>query len=113
MKSSKVQAAIMRRVYYSYALSIVSHSMFWQGMFLSVASYLLAKWLHVASIIHNFLSVPIGRAPEYVYNSFFGAISHGEVLTALTLVFAGGVAVSAGYHIAHVVFSRVMLMPRM
>jgi hypothetical protein len=113
MKSSKMQATIMRRVYYSYGLSIVTHSMFWQGMFLSVASYLLAKWLHVASIIHNFLSVPVGQAPQYVVNSIFGAVSHGEVLTVLTLVLAGGVAVSAGYHIAHVVFTRTLMIPRM
>jgi len=98
-----MQKAIMRRVYYSYALSIVSHAMFWRGMFLSVAGVLLADWLHVASIAHNFLSVPISNVPQFVLNSFINAITHGEFLTALTLVFAGGIAISAGYHIAQVI----------
>jgi hypothetical protein len=80
-----MQKIIMRRVYYSYALSIVSHAMFWQGAFLGVAAWLLAKWLHVASIIHNFLSVPVGSAPQYAWNSFWNAAIHGEFFTALTL----------------------------
>lgn len=90
----------MRRVYYSYALRLVSQVVFWQGVFLGAAAILLAKWLHVASIINNFLSVPVGTAPQYVTNSFVHAATHGELLTVLTLVLAGGVAVSAGYHIA-------------
>lgn len=90
----------MRRVYYSYGISIVSHAMFWQGMFLSVAMFLLAKWLWVANIINNFLSVPVGSLPQYVWNSFWHAALHGELLTALTLVLAGGVAVKSGYHLA-------------
>jgi hypothetical protein len=106
MKSA-MQKNIMRRVYYSYGLSILSHAMFWQGMFLSVAILLLGKWLHVASIAHNFLSVPLANAPQYVWNSFWGAATHGELLTALTLVLAGGVAISAGYHLAQAIMSRL------
>lgn len=98
----------MRRVYYSYALGIVSHSMFWQGIFLGVSAWLLAKWLHVASIINNFLSVPVGGAPQYVWNSFWEAITHGELLTAFVLVAAGGVAVSVGYQLTQVLMSRLV-----
>lgn len=99
----------MRRVYYSYGLGILSHTMFWQGMFLGVATLLLAKWLWVAKIIHNFLSVPVGNAPLYVWSSFWHAVFNGEFLTALTLVLAGGVAVSAGYHLTQAVMSRLFL----
>lgn len=99
----------MRRVYYSYAISIFSHTMFWQGVFLSVASALLAKWLHVASIFNNFLSVPIGRAPMYIYDAFAGAITHGELITALTLVLASGVAVSAGYKLMNNFVPRMLV----
>ena len=99
----------MRRIYYSYGLSILTHVMFWQGMFLAVAAYLLARWLHVASIVQNFLSVPVGQAPQYVYRSFYGAFTHGEVLTAVMLVVAAGVALSAGYHIAQALFGRQWL----
>lgn len=102
----------MRRVYYTYALSIFTHAMFWQGVFLSVATLLLAKWLHVESIIHNFLSVPVGNVPGYLYHSFFGAVSHGELLTAMTLVLAGGVAISVGYRLMHEIAPRLLHLSR-
>jgi hypothetical protein len=108
MDSQVMQKQIMRRVYYSYAISIGAHVMFWQGMFLGVAAGLLAKWLHVASIVKNFLAVPVGSVPQYVYGSFWGAINHGELLTAVTLVLAGVVAISAGYHIAQAILPRMM-----
>lgn len=104
-----MQQAIMRRVYYSYALSIVSHTMFWRGMFLSVTGVFLADWLHVASIVHNFLSVPVGNAPQFVWNSFVNAVTHGELLTALTLVLAGAVAIPAGYHLTKAIMPRLVV----
>jgi len=73
----------MRRVYYSYLLSLSNSLIFWQGVFLGAAVLLLARWLHVASIVDNFLAVPVREVPNFVVGSFFGAISHGEFLTAL------------------------------
>ena len=93
----------MRRVYYSYAVSISTHVMFWQGMFLGAAALLLAKWLHVASIIKNFLSVPVGSAPQFVVNSIWGALTHGEVLMVVTFVLSGVVALSCGYRISQAI----------
>ncbi len=112
MKTQSLQSKIMRRVYYSYAISIFSHAMFWQGAFLSVAAVLLAKWLHVASIVKNFLAVPVGQAPKYVYNSFFGAIDHGELLTAVMLVASAVVAVSVGYKFMQAIAPRVGMLSR-
>tara|TARA_B100002051_G_scaffold276820_1_gene329407 strand:- start:10499 stop:10762 length:264 start_codon:yes stop_codon:yes gene_type:complete len=86
--------------------------MFWQGLFLSVATLMLAKWLHVASIVNNFLSVPVGQTPQYVYNSFVEAINHGEIITALTLVLASGVAVQAGYQLMQFMASRSTVLSR-
>jgi len=106
---SNMQSIIMRRVYYSYALSFFSQVVFWQGVFLGAAALLLAKWLHVASIIKNFSAVPVGHVPQYVANSFLGAINHGELLTAVVLVLAGGVAISAGYHIAQALTPRLWI----
>lgn len=96
----------MRRVYYSYAVSILTHAMFWQGVFLSVAAVLLAKWLHVASIMQNFLATPVGNIPQYMLGSVSDAISQGELLTVLTFFSAAGVAVSAGYQLAQSLLSR-------
>jgi hypothetical protein len=112
METRSLQSAIMRRVYYSYSISIVTHAMFWQGVFLSVAALLLAQWLHVASIINNFLAVPVGNVPQYMYHSFMGAITHGEFLTALTLVVTGGVAVSVGYQLMHSIAPRMWMLSR-
>ena len=95
---------IMRRVYYSYLLSIMTHTVFWQGMFLGIAGLLLADWLHVASIINNFLSVPVGLAPQYLINTFLGAIANGKVLTVALVVLAGVVAVSASYQLGRALF---------
>jgi hypothetical protein len=85
----KIHNSIMRRVYYSFALSIATHTMFWRGMFLGAAALLLAQWLHVASIINNFLAIPVGSTPEFVLNSFATAVTHGEVVMALTFLGAG------------------------
>lgn len=112
MGTSKLQSTIMRRVYYAYAVSIFTHSMFFQGAFLSVAALLLARWLHVASIVENFLSVPVGSAPLYVYQTFITAISGGELLTVLTLIAASGVAVSIGFKLAQLLVPKVNLVSR-
>lgn len=94
MDSKTVQRNIMRRVYYSFGLSIVSHAMFWRGVFLGAAALLLAQWLHVASIINNVLAVPVGAVPQYVANSMVGAATHGEFLTVLMFVLAGIIGMS-------------------
>ncbi len=89
----------MRRVYYSFAISITTHTMFWRGVFLGAATLLLAQWLHVASIIHNILATPLGNTPQYVANSFVNAATHGELMTALLLVLAVAVGTSALWRI--------------
>lgn len=110
MSVTKIQKVIMRRVYLSYGLSLVANTAFWQGMFLGVASILLAHWLHVASIIHNFLSVPVGGVPRYLIGSFQGAIQHGEVMTVLVLVLAGLISMRMGYQIARLLTEKPKLL---
>lgn len=112
MTHTAIQRAVMRRVYYSYGLSIVSHPMFWRGFFLGAAALLLARWLHVASIVNNFLSVPVGNVPQYVLGSVWGALTSGELLTVVTLVLAAGVALSAAYHIAQSLLHRLWFVSR-
>ena len=90
----------MRRVYYSYAISLVVHPMMWRGVFLGAAAILLARWLHVASIVDNLLATQVGSVPQYMYGSVTNALAGGELLTVLTLLLAGVVAVSAGFKLA-------------
>lgn len=102
-----MQKQIMRRVYYSYLISVAVHPMMWQGIFLGASAILLAKWLHVASIINNFLAVPVGSVPQYLYGSVSNAVNHGELVTVITLFASGFIAVSAGYQLANSIAAKV------
>ena len=103
----------MRRVYYSYGISVVSMPVFWQGVFLGGAAFLLAKWLHVASIVHNFLSVPVGAVPSYVVHSVWGAMTHGELLTVVVLCAAAALLISASVQLVHALFGLQQLRIRL
>jgi hypothetical protein len=99
MSSNQLQKVVMRRVYYSYALSFFSQVVFWQGVFLGASAMLLGNWLHVASIINNFLAVPVGRVPSYVLEVILKVLAEGQVLALAILILAGLTALSAGYHL--------------
>lgn len=100
MTANTLQRAIMRRVYYSYVLSLVSKAVFWQGLFLGMAFVLLADWLHVASIVNNFLSVPVGQVHHYVLNSFLYALQGEEFIVAVMVLAVGMVSIAVGYQLA-------------
>jgi hypothetical protein len=101
MDNSSLHRAVMRRIYYAYAISITLHPMMWRGVFLGAAAVLLAQWLHVASIFKNFLSVPVGIVPQYIGSTVVNAATHGEMIVVLTLMAAGVVGLSALYQILH------------
>jgi hypothetical protein len=103
MDTKQLQNQIMRRVYYSYGVSILTHSMMWRGLFLGAAAALLAQWLHIASIFNNFLEVPVGNIPTYVTQSFVAAATHGEMITVLTVIAATVVGLSCMYRVLKVV----------
>lgn len=81
-----IQRNIMRRVYYAYAVSIMTSSAFWQGVVLGGSVALFGRLTHVASLAENFLNVPVGQTPAYVLQSVTGAIASGELLTVLVTV---------------------------
>ena len=99
MNAKQMNTQIMRRVYYSYIISIAVHPLLWRGMFLGAAAVLLARWLHVASIIDNFLAIPVGNIPQYVTNAVLNAATHGEIIMLLTLIAAGIIALSSLGHL--------------
>lgn len=92
MKSS-IEKTVMRRVYYSYGLSLFG-SAFWQGAVLGAAIATFGRLTHVAAIAKNFLDVPIGQVPGYVTDTFINAITHGELLTVLVLLLAVMLSIS-------------------
>jgi hypothetical protein len=85
--TTNLKKSIMRRVYYSYALSIATSSALWQGFLLGACIALFGRLTHVAAISHNFSSVPLKNAPEFVFNAFANALAGGEVLTVLVVLF--------------------------
>jgi hypothetical protein len=74
MTTTALEKRIMRRVYYAYGLSIAGHSMFWQGLVLGACVALFGRLTHVASLIDNFLSVPVGSVPTYVAGAFSASL---------------------------------------
>jgi hypothetical protein len=77
----------MRRIYYAFALRILTdRAVFAFGAFI-LSVYTLSVFTHVASIIKNFTSIPVGRVPMYIGNTFLNT-------DALTLLTFGLVCVS-------------------
>lgn len=77
---------IMRRVFYSFALSIIESTVFWQGILLGACIAAFGRLTHVAAIWHNTLAVPIGDLPTYIVDTFSRAVLGGEFLTGLVTV---------------------------
>jgi hypothetical protein len=91
---TKLQKNIMRRVYYSFAISFVSEPMLWQGFVLGACVALFGRLTHVAAIAHNFENTTISHVPGFVWSSFANAYTHGEVLTVLVVLFMVGLSLS-------------------
>lgn len=68
--------------------------MMWQGFILGACIALFGRLTHVASIINNFLSVPVGSTPRFVLQSFEFAFTHGEFMTAIVVLAMVGFSIS-------------------
>lgn len=91
---TKIQKNVMRRVYYSYALSFLAQPMLWQGFVLGGSIVLFGQLTHVASIARNFAHTNVENTPAFIFNSFANALVGGEVLTVLVSVFMIGLSLS-------------------
>jgi Na+/H+-dicarboxylate symporter len=86
---------LMRRVWYSYLLSLVTRSSFVHGFMLGASVSMFGRLTHVAAITNNLLEVPVGFIPTYALETIRGALAGGEVLTVLVTVLLVGLSVSA------------------
>jgi len=111
MTATALQKSIMRRVYYAYAIAIASHAMFWQGVFLGACIALFGRLTHVAILIDNLLSVPVGSVPSYVGGAVTTAVANGELLTVLVTTFMFVLALSVAVRLVPSVraFRRVAI----
>lgn len=76
---------IMRRVYYSFALSILTGSALWQGFLLGASIAAFGRLTHVAAISNNLLATPAGSVPAYIYDTMARALVSGEIMTVLVV----------------------------
>ena len=106
-KKNTIKGTVMRRVYYSYAMSFLSQSMLWQGFVLGACIALFGRLTHVAAIIRNIEASQVANVPHYVLVSFEKAFTHGEFLTAVVTLAMIGLTVSVAYRTASIM-SRML-----
>jgi hypothetical protein len=104
MKS--IQSQIMRRVYYSYALSYAEQPMLLVGLLLGGAVALFGRVTHVASITDNLLAIPLGNVPGYVSNAFLSAIARGELGTVLAILTIASLSAVAVHQLSNLRWSH-------
>jgi hypothetical protein len=93
---------LMRRVWYSYAISLITGGVFVHGFLLGAVIALFGRLTHVSAIFHNLQAVPFAKLPVYTWRSIEGALTGGEVLTVLVTVLLVGLAVGAVARLAAV-----------
>jgi Na+/H+-dicarboxylate symporter len=96
--SSKLSKHIMRRIWYGYYIrqveTLVTARAFWQGIVFGGAFGVFTDVVHVASVIDNTLSTPLGQLPTYITKTVVIALQNGEVISVVTLVLLVGIALS-------------------
>lgn len=71
----------MRRIYLAFAKRIVTHDVTMQVALFGFALVVFAKMVHVASVIDNFMNIPVADVPAFI----FSALSQGEVVTLFAI----------------------------
>lgn len=75
----------MRRVWYSYGLSVLVSRTTLRGFALGFSAVLFVKLVSVPSVFSNLLAVKVGSVPEYVWQSVVQSIQGGEILQLIML----------------------------
>ncbi len=65
----------MRRVWYTFALSVMVRPTTVHGFLFGASLIAFWKLVSIMSIVQNFLSVPVGSVPAYLWQSFAQAES--------------------------------------
>jgi uncharacterized membrane protein YecN with MAPEG domain len=101
-QSQKLRNAIMRRIWYTYALSVTLRQSTVWGIAFGASVIGFWKLVSITSIVSNFLNVPIGQVPTYVLQSMMQA----ETLALLAFGIIVFTVLSVGFKITLPVFSR-------
>ena len=82
---NSLQRRIMRRVWYSYGLSVLVNRATVRGFALGFSAVLFVKLVSVPSVLFNILAVEVGAVPEYVWQAVLQSIKSGEILQLIML----------------------------
>ncbi|MCA9365908.1 hypothetical protein KC723_03350 [Candidatus Kaiserbacteria bacterium] len=103
--SKTLRRKIMLRVYYAYAISLITHPMAMRGIAFPIALAIFAKQVHVASVINNALATDLGRLPYFIWNAF----ARGEVVTIFAVGVMIFVALSVPWKLVRVPLGRALV----
>jgi hypothetical protein len=76
---------IMRRVWYTYFISLLGRPVTAVGMVFGASLMLFFKLVSVSAILHNLLEVRLGAVPQYVWQTFVKLVENGEFLKLVSL----------------------------
>ncbi len=76
-----LQKKIMRRVYYAYALKMVTLPGVPQGFFMLASIIALTYFVSIGNVIENLMQAPVGHIGVFLYN----AVTNTEAWTLLIL----------------------------
>lgn len=78
---NQLQSKIMRRVYYSFGLRVLTSRVLLQAVLLVVGLYGVKVMVHVTSVINNLKTVEVGNLDNFMFN----ALTHTDVYTLLSI----------------------------
>lgn len=78
---NQLQKRIMRRVYYSFGISVVKSRIFVHALLLAVGLYGVKVMVHVASVVGNLKTIKVGNLDNFMFN----ALTHTDIYTLLSV----------------------------
>ena len=95
-KNRRLRRAVMRRVWYVFALSIVLRPALLLGAVFGASAIAFWKLVSITSIVENFLQVEVGHLPTYVSEAMLQADTAALLaflgLTVVALIVVGQMA---------------------
>lgn len=99
--NQQLHNAIMRRVWYSFAIRTLSYAPLWYGVAFGVSLGLFRELVFVSRVIENILAVPLGNVPSYALAVVTNALQSGEFLTLASLAVMALVGLRLISRLAH------------
>lgn len=109
MESSQLHSAIMRRVYYAYAVRLILHPLTVSAAVFAVGLWAFASLVFVARILESMSTRPVGELPAYL----FRVVVHSDVLTLVVTAVTAAAAIYLVWYALTLVQAYVHLRHRL